>query len=139
MLLNHHDLRLKTQKVQPIEKKLQYIFCRWLPNVVSTKMFPIFRKPFFLLLYPSRKKKNCKQKLSETNVIDFSVLFTRHNTCSAGRFQLIVFCFFFAENSTITNCELKNNFDEANKVLNFPLTDQMLQKVCNTQIFYAFE
>lgn len=102
------------------------------------KNVPNFPKALFPVVV-AVEKKNCKQKLSETNVIDFSVLFTRHNTCSAGRFQLIVFCFFFAENSTITNCELKNNFDEANKVLNFPLTDQMLQKVCNTQIFYAFE
>lgn len=80
-------------------------------------MFPIFRKPFFLLLYPP-KNKLCKQKLSETNAIDFSVLFARHNTCSAGRFQLKFVKkkqlgkTFFADYSTITNCVLKNNLDE---------------------------
>lgn len=139
MLLNHHDLRLKTQKVQPIEKKTPIYILSMASKCSEHKNVPNFPKALFTVVVSIKKKKNCKQKLSETNVIDFSVLFTRHNTCSAGRFQLIVFCFFFAENSTITNCELKNNFDEANKVLNFPLTDQMLQKVCNTQIFYAFE
>lgn len=44
MLLNHHDLRLKTQKVQPIEKKT--------PIYILSIAF----KPFFLLLNPSRKK-----------------------------------------------------------------------------------
>lgn len=71
MLLNHHDLRLKTQKVQPIEKKTPIYILSMAFKCSEHKNVPNFPKALFPVVVSIKKKKKLQTKTQRNKCYRF--------------------------------------------------------------------